>query len=246
MAGAEGAAVVGREGRTAVGGLQVKSFSLYYLVDPFSEEIRYVGYSRDPEKRYLTHVKQALLRRTHKECWIASLLDQGAYPKLSICCIVQDADEAKRVEVALIALLKERGLDLTNGTTGGDGSAGFKWSKENYEKHRIHWETIGKFKPHPSKDIPQTEEHKRATMAANTPELLARRGAAIKAGWARRNGAPTKKHGKGWSERRWSARKPWISDAGLSTVERLQRQIARAEKKIAKLRALMDKHEANS
>lgn len=216
----------------------MRTFSIYYLIDPTDDRTRYVGYSRNPIKRYETHVLQSFERRTHKETWIHSLVEQDILPVLSIRCIVQDADEAKRIEVALIAMLKRRGIDLTNGTRGGDGSAGFTWSEENYRKHK-EWYEAHKHLTSPLKGRKQTPEHMEATKAANTSELLARRGTAIKAGWAKRNGAPTKKHGKGWSPLQREAilkGKNQPKDADIPLVERLQRQAARAIKKAAKLR----------
>lgn len=220
-----------RKNGPQLGGVQVKSFSIYYLLDPTNGRVRYVGYSRDPGERYGAHLMQSFQRKTHKERWIASLIDRDQYPIMSVRCVVQGAEEAKRIEVLLIASLRQRGVDLVNTTRGGDGSAGFKWSEDNYRRHKIHWTTIGIHRPRPLKGVRQTQEHIAATMAANTPELLAQRGAAIKAGWARRNGAPTKKHGKGWSTLRWAVKQD------ISPAARLQRQLARAEKKLAKLRA---------
>lgn len=115
----------------------MKSFSVYCLVDPTDDRIRYVGYSRDPEKRYIQHVLQSFQCRTHKETWINSLLQRGVYPTFVVRCIVESADEAKRIEIALIALLKQRGVDLTNTTSGGDGGAtmtGKKFSAETCAK----------------------------------------------------------------------------------------------------------------
>lgn len=101
----------------------MKSFGVYYLVDPTDQRVRYVGYSRNPQKRYEAHVLQSLRCRTHKETWIYSLIKRSLVPTLSVRCIVHEADEAKRIEIALIAMLKQQGNDLTNGTVGGDGGA---------------------------------------------------------------------------------------------------------------------------
>lgn len=196
----------------------MKTFSVYYLLDPIDRKIRYVGYSRNPKKRYEEHVLQSPARRTHKECWIASLIRQNLLPVLSVRCIVQEANEAKRIEVALISALKSQGIELTNSTVGGDGSAGFTWSEENYAKHEEYWNS--RQEPSPLKGRRQTKEHIEATKAANTPELLSRRGEAIKMGWARRNGAPTKKKGKP------SGRQPSLGKTWTLTDEQKQHQRA--------------------
>lgn len=244
----------------------MKPFSIYYLVDPTNQRVRYIGYSCRPEKRYISHVLQATNCRTHKECWIASLLEQGLYPTLSIRCIVDGSEEAKRVEIALIATLRQRGVDLVNTTRGGDGSAGFKWSPENYRRHQEYWDSGGRQKLSLlKKGRPQTQQQIAAVMAANTPELLARRGAAIKAGWARRQGAPTTKKGrpsnrrpnlgKRWQmtdEQKQTMRNSWTPERRTAQAERMRkardtedatieirRQLVRAERKLARLRAAL-------
>lgn len=96
------------------------SFSVYCLADPRTSEVRYVGYSKYPEARFASHCKD--ISNTHKARWVAKLhREAGLVPVLSVQCIVETAAEAKRIEVALIALYKSRGVRLTNGTAGGDG-----------------------------------------------------------------------------------------------------------------------------
>jgi predicted GIY-YIG superfamily endonuclease len=214
---------------------------IYTLIDPRNNLPRYVGYSADPYKRFCKHVEE--VGETHKCRWIAELLNLQLMPRLSVLCIVQGSREACRIEVAWIRKLKERSIDLTNTTIGGDGRVGVKQSEKAKQKAR---ETSARKKQEgyvsPNKGKKQTPEHVAATKAANTPELLARRGAAIKAGWARRNGAPTKKNGKGWSElqrKRITEGKGldcYVLDSQVSLTERLQRQVARVEKKLAKLK----------
>lgn len=248
----------------------MKPFSIYYLIDPVDKTIRYVGYSCKPEARYVVHVLQSSECRTHKECWIAGLRQRDLFPLLSIQCIVQGAAEAKRVEISLIAKLRQRGADLVNGTHGGDGFAGGKWSEENRRKHEAYWNAVGRQEASKRrKGIPLSESHVKAVIAANTPELLARRGAAIKAGWAKRKGIPTKNKGRHsgrqpslgrtWSltdDQKQNHRNSWTPERRAKQAERmrqrhskedpeiaaervLRRELARTETYIAKLKAAL-------
>ena len=213
----------------------MKSFSIYYLLDPNNGAFRYVGYSSDPKKRYVDHILQSSNCLTHKECWIAGLCQQGLVPTLAIKCILQGADEAKCVEMLLIAALRNKGANLVNGTKGGDGSAGFKWSAENYRKHEEYWNAVGRQKLSPLKGRAQTQQHIEATRAANTLQLLIRRGASIKAAWARRKGMPTAKRGKPsgrqpslglrWQmtdEQRQHIRNAWTPERRIAQAERMR------------------------
>lgn len=161
--------------RAELGGDEVK-FGIYYLIDPIDGRVRYVGYSRDPEKRYEAHVMQSFACSTHKETWIYSLVKQNLLPTLSVRCIVQEATEAQRIEIALIAILKERGVDLTNATPGGDGGAtmtGKKFSVATCAK-------IGA--AHKGKKL--SAEHKKQISDANrnrSPETHAKMSASAKA-----------------------------------------------------------------
>lgn len=47
----------------------------------------------------------------------------------------EEEQAAFAAEIELIAFLKEEGIHLTNLTCGGEGSTGFKWSKEQMVKH---------------------------------------------------------------------------------------------------------------
>jgi len=96
--------------------------SIYYLLDPVTHGPRYVGFSERPENRFERHVKY-LRGSTHKIAWIRSLLNAGLRPVLSVRCIVASKLEACRIETELIALLRSRGVDLTNATSGGEGGA---------------------------------------------------------------------------------------------------------------------------
>ena len=106
------------------------SCSVYYLLDPRvgrpnpqAGDAVYVGVANDPTVRWRAHCYDALNRRaiTPKANWIRSLYAGAASPLLTIRCVVEGKAEAKRIEMALIARLRENGCRIKNATAGGDG-----------------------------------------------------------------------------------------------------------------------------
>jgi len=98
-------------------------YSLYLLMDPETSEDRYVGYSVDPMRRYGDHLSSR--GACHRVNWILNLASRGLKPVLKILAVVDTVEEVKRLEVALIAKLRNRGDRLVNGTDGGEGLKGF-------------------------------------------------------------------------------------------------------------------------
>ena len=95
---------------------------IYVLIDPRTEEIRYVGWTSTTLKRRL---QAHLCSRSgvHRTRWIQSLLREGLRP-----CIraVQQVPLGSwgDAERYWIAYFKKIGCPLTNGTEGGEGSLG--------------------------------------------------------------------------------------------------------------------------
>lgn len=99
--------------------------SIYALCDPYTGEVRYVGKSDDPARRFRDHLTQGQLNRhkTRKNSWIKGLLAQGTEPILDILDVVP-ADQANHAEREYIGLWRYLvGDRLLNGTDGGDGGA---------------------------------------------------------------------------------------------------------------------------
>jgi len=102
----------------------MKPTSVYYLLDPLTQEVRYVGISTSPELRF--HKGHLRVKGDyHHARWIQSLHQQSLRPILKVKCWVEDSKEAKRIEVFLIATLRSNGARLTNTTRGGDGGDTF-------------------------------------------------------------------------------------------------------------------------
>ena len=110
---------------------------IYTLQDPSTSQVRYVGQTVDPEKRYnlhLFHSRQGRAR-THKEKWINSLLEQGIKPAIEIVWEGK-LDQLDKKEIEFIALFKSFGANLTNTTQGGKSTRGRKCSEETKQKFR--------------------------------------------------------------------------------------------------------------
>src|SRR3990167_8922143 len=97
-----------------------RGISVYQLRDPRTEQVRYIGYSRDPRRRLRGHLTDQ--SDTHKVRWIRLLLERNLKPQLGIICVMATYAEAKRIELALIAWHRKLGTPVTNETDGGGGA----------------------------------------------------------------------------------------------------------------------------
>ena len=91
---------------------------IYGLTDPRTQQLRYVGKSHNPTKRKRGHLKDPA--RTHKACWIRSLLKEDLAPEVIILEEVHRASW-EDAEKWWIAYFRSIGADLTNATSGGEG-----------------------------------------------------------------------------------------------------------------------------
>jgi hypothetical protein len=97
---------------------------IYGLVDPRTDEVRYVGKSVNGESRARAHRHPRYRQEyahTYNARWIESLLSQGldyVIRVLEVC----DRDTLSAAEQRWIAYGRANGWRLTNGTDGGDGA----------------------------------------------------------------------------------------------------------------------------
>lgn len=96
----------------------MKTVFIYYLSDPTTGQIRYVGKAKNPGVRFYNHLKEED-RKTHKQDWIQSLLSKGLKPILTTLDEVNET-AWPMLEAAYIQFFYEQGCQLTNGTSGGD------------------------------------------------------------------------------------------------------------------------------
>lgn len=105
----------------------IKNGKIYVLKDPIDGSIRYVGkYQRKYlSNRLKAHVREAIKSNSynHRLNWIRLLIQQNLQPQIEL---IQDgftnSDELCQAEMFLINFYKQIGLNLVNGTPGGDGN----------------------------------------------------------------------------------------------------------------------------
>jgi len=97
---------------------------IYVLRDPRTFDVRYVGFSKDPESRLLSHLAESIQGdRSHKCNWIRSLLRLDLKPVLGIVESGVGLEWECR-ERHWIQQFRYLGENLTNATLGGDGAFG--------------------------------------------------------------------------------------------------------------------------
>lgn len=95
---------------------------IYALIDPRTSECRYTGKADDVPLRAQRHLrKSSLSAPTHKNCWLLSLVYAGLKPEVVVLDTIPKKDW-QTYEQWWIAYLRFLGVNLTNGTTGGDGA----------------------------------------------------------------------------------------------------------------------------
>lgn len=113
-------------------------YTIYILQDPRTEQVRYVGVTRQQIRRRLSgHLAEA--RRgdnTHRSRWIRALLTEGVEPVV-VSLFKAEPDAWQEMERAVIAAYREAGAPLVNATDGGDGVFGHTHSVESRAKMSV-------------------------------------------------------------------------------------------------------------
>jgi len=94
------------------------STTIYKLIDPRDDTVRYIGKSVNPRMRMYQHL--ALKGRSQKDRWIRELHDLGLKPQIE-CIETVHRDEAATRERQWIEYGLNQGWPLTNSTNGGEG-----------------------------------------------------------------------------------------------------------------------------
>lgn len=101
---------------------RVKWAYIYGLVDPHTDEIRYIGKSIRPYQRIQNHMNDT--GSCHRVHWLQSLKKLGLKPHVIILDRIADEDDWQALEKYWIALGYDMDWPLTNNTDGGDGVVG--------------------------------------------------------------------------------------------------------------------------
>lgn len=98
----------------------MSSVFIYGLVDPRTEEVRYVGKALDPETRRKRHLQEARSSagHTHRLNWLRGLLSSDLEPSLQILEETCEAEWQARERHWI-----DKFPNLTNATAGGEGGA---------------------------------------------------------------------------------------------------------------------------
>jgi len=107
---------------------KTKKYKIYFLKDPNTNEIRYVGLSSNVEKRYNEHIKDN--KDCYKKRWINKLLLMNKQPILEVVKENLSLSEAFNFEKEYIKNFKNLGVRLTNETIGGEAPMAEKKHKE--------------------------------------------------------------------------------------------------------------------
>lgn len=94
---------------------------IYALLDPSTNEIRYIGKTNNPEHRMGQHLWDSKTHRKHchNHRWINALMESGITPEMKI--IEECGDNWQDRERFWIKYYRDIGVKLTNVTDGGEG-----------------------------------------------------------------------------------------------------------------------------
>ena len=121
----------------------MKTVYIYTLEHPITEEIRYVGKTKNPKMRFHNHCNKLHNEKSHKRNWINKLKKEGLKPKMKILDEVLES-EWKFWERFWINQLKQWNFNLVNHTSGGDGLT--LGNETSFKKGNIPW-NYGTAKP---------------------------------------------------------------------------------------------------
>ena len=133
---------------------------IYGLIDPRTNELRYVGKTTNLNRRIKEHINGCNKDTTHKNCWISELICDGLKP---IMCVIDSINttEWEFWEIHYISYFKSIGCRLTNTKKGGQ-SPTFITSKLSSRKGKCLEEIYGDEKGKVIKDKIRISSTKRS------------------------------------------------------------------------------------
>ncbi len=185
---------------------------IYGLVDPRTQTLRYVGKAKDPRRRYVVHLSRAKRLRGHKEAWVESLRNAGIRPEMVVIEEVKTS-EWQTAERFWIGFFRHIGVDLVNGTAGGDGGETFSGRQHSVEtKAKCAAAKVGNKCNLGKKGSP--EKSLRLSLAHTGLKRSAQAKANMREGWKKRRGQVLSEETK--EKLRQAALKRWH---GLKTAD---------------------------
>jgi hypothetical protein len=109
---------------------------IYMLIDPITNQVRYIGKANNPTERYKNHKNRCRDKNTHKRKWINKLRLQNLYPEIEVIDTVP-INNWHYWEKFWIAYYKFLGCNLINYTSGGDGLT--FGNQTSFKKGQIPW-----------------------------------------------------------------------------------------------------------
>jgi hypothetical protein len=95
---------------------------IYILQHPITNDVRYVGKSINPKRRYYSHLCNKDKIKTHIYNWIKSLKNNNLKPIMTV--IDETENNWQELEKYWIEQFKQWGFNLCNTSNGGDGFSG--------------------------------------------------------------------------------------------------------------------------
>ena len=130
----------------------MKTTFIYILIDPVTQQVRYIGKTNNLKTRLREHCSSScLVKRTHKNNWIKSLLNKGLKPLIETIDEINES-EWQFWERHYISLYKSWEFNLTNSNEGGFGGTNpceetrlkMSLQRKNKLKSQQHKENISK------------------------------------------------------------------------------------------------------
>ncbi len=108
----------------------MKIIGIYALLDPTTNEIRYIGKSKNIKRRYYEHTHNKSGNCIYLKHWLATLNEKPKLEIIELC----DLTVINEKEKYWIKYYKDLGNKLTNLTDGGEGVYGYKRSDESKKR----------------------------------------------------------------------------------------------------------------
>lgn len=124
---------------------------IYGLVDPRTQELRYVGKTNNIKQRYSFHLTSR--KRTHVSNWIKNLKTSGIKPEIFVI-EESDKDNWREAEKFHINYFRYIGANLVNLADGGGGISGYNHSQQARQRMSDSW----KARPRAQEQLRQIQE----------------------------------------------------------------------------------------